>query len=137
MTYPYPSSPSGLYVLARDGKPLFRDTEQACWQWLHRQHCFSVEHALKHEGYTMSPDDGSACKFTAEGYNDHQRHQRGFQVEEPDGWAVYFRGRKALSGESYVVASNVLHAIQTGAQGTSECDEIARGFLNAAHWCQQ
>lgn len=137
MSYPYPYSPSGLYILARDGKPLFRDTEQACWAWLHRHHGFSVEHALRHEGYSMTPDDGSRCMFTAEGRDDHERQQQGFQAEEEDGWAVYHKGRKVLSGESYVVASNVLHAIQTGAHGVSECHEVARAILGSTEHTQR
>lgn len=53
--YPYQSSPTGYYILLRDGKETMRGTEQECWQFIHRFHCYSVEHALKYEGYSMEP----------------------------------------------------------------------------------
>lgn len=56
MAYPYGQSESGRYVLSRDGKEILRGTEQECWEYLHRTHGFSVDHALTHEGYAMEPE---------------------------------------------------------------------------------
>lgn len=56
MAYPYGQSESGRYVLSRDGKEVLRGTEQECWEYLHRTHGFSVDHALTHEGYAMEPE---------------------------------------------------------------------------------
>lgn len=51
----YPKSPSGQYVLRRDGQEVMRGTEDEVWQWLHRNHSYSVDHALRHEGYSIEP----------------------------------------------------------------------------------
>jgi hypothetical protein len=51
----YPRSPSDQYVLTRDGKEVLRGTENAIWAWMHRNHSFSVDHALKYEGYQIAP----------------------------------------------------------------------------------
>ena len=51
----YPKSPSGQYVLTRDGEEVLRGTENAIWAWMHRNHSFSVDHALKYEGYRIAP----------------------------------------------------------------------------------
>ncbi len=52
--YPYPPG-AALYQLLRDGVPMHCGTEQECWAYIHRQHGFSVSHALKYEGYVMRP----------------------------------------------------------------------------------
>lgn len=54
-TVTYPRSPSGQYVLTRDGKEVMRGTENAIWAWMHRNHSFSVDHAIQYEGYRIAP----------------------------------------------------------------------------------
>ena len=54
-TVTYPRSPSGQYVLTHDGKEVMRGTENAIWAWMHRNHSFSVDHALQYEGYRIAP----------------------------------------------------------------------------------
>lgn len=44
-----------LRVLRRDGEEVKRGTEAELFQYLHRTHSFSVQHALKHEGYELLP----------------------------------------------------------------------------------
>ena len=51
----YPYAQSVEYILAKDGKEVFRGTENACWVWLHRNTSLSVHRALTVEGYTMKP----------------------------------------------------------------------------------
>jgi hypothetical protein len=59
VSYPYKASPnagcgaSGQYVLLRYGKEVMRGTEGEVWQYIHRNHCYSVDHALKYEGYSI------------------------------------------------------------------------------------
>jgi len=55
----YPPSPSGQYVLSRDGKEVMRGTEQEIWQWMHRNHSYSIDHALRYEGYSITPAEGA------------------------------------------------------------------------------
>ena len=43
------------YQLSRDGVVVRVGTEDECWHWLHMNHCYSVHHALKYEGYKMEP----------------------------------------------------------------------------------
>lgn len=43
----------GPFQLRRDGALVFTGTEQECWAWIHRQHSYSVAHALQFEGYTL------------------------------------------------------------------------------------
>ncbi len=59
-SYPYDRSPSDQYVLTRDGKEVTRGTEQQVWAWMHRNVSSSVDHALKHEGYRITPVEGGA-----------------------------------------------------------------------------
>jgi len=56
----YPRSPIGQYVLTRDGKEVLRGTENAIWAWMHRNHSFSVDHALQYEGYRIAPVEAVA-----------------------------------------------------------------------------
>lgn len=51
----YPSSPSGQYVLTRDGQEIIRGTEEEIWRWMHRNHSYSINHALRYEGYAIAP----------------------------------------------------------------------------------
>ncbi len=63
----YPSSPVGLYVLRLDGAEVMRGLEIACWNYIHRVHPFSVDHAIRHEGYSMEPLIESASVTPAHG----------------------------------------------------------------------
>jgi hypothetical protein len=54
-SYPYPSSPSGQYVLTRDGKEIMRGTEYEIWEWMHSHLSYSVDHAFRYEGYKITP----------------------------------------------------------------------------------
>lgn len=51
----YPTSSSGQYILKRDGREVMRGTEQEIWQWIHRNHSYSIDHALRYEGYSIVP----------------------------------------------------------------------------------
>lgn len=57
-------------------------------------------------------------------------------VRTENGWGVRIGVQTPwipmLLDESYQVASNVVHAINTGAVGDSECDEVARAILARA-----
>ena len=55
--YPYKPSPIGLYVLMHDGREVIKGSEDLLWCHIHRRHSFSVEHALKYEGYSIKPLD--------------------------------------------------------------------------------
>lgn len=48
------------YRLTRDGKELLVGTERECWVYIHRMEPCSVSHALKFEGYAITP-----CKVGA------------------------------------------------------------------------
>lgn len=52
----YPKSVNGRYVLKRDGNELARGTELDVWSYIHQYHSFSVEHALRCEGFTIEPE---------------------------------------------------------------------------------
>jgi len=54
--YPYKKSPNNVYSLQRDGHLVMRGTEQQIWKYLHNTHSFSIDHALKHEGYKIEPE---------------------------------------------------------------------------------
>lgn len=41
------------YFLYRDNKLMFFGTELECVEYIHRHHCYSIDHALKHEGYSL------------------------------------------------------------------------------------
>lgn len=53
--YPYTQSPSNQYILTRDGQELARGTEHEVWKYVHKNHSFSVERALLHEGFKIQP----------------------------------------------------------------------------------
>ena len=46
---------SGPWTLYRDGKEILTGTERECWVYIHRMHCYSVDHACKWEGYSIKP----------------------------------------------------------------------------------
>lgn len=43
----------GPYTLRRDGVEVMTGTLGECWTWIHRNHCYSVSHACKWEGYSI------------------------------------------------------------------------------------
>jgi hypothetical protein len=53
--YPYDTSPTGTYLLSRDGEEVFRGSELGCFQFIHKTHSYSMSHALLYEGYSMTP----------------------------------------------------------------------------------
>jgi hypothetical protein len=53
--YNYGYSLTDDYVLTLDGQEVFKGTEAAIWRYLHRNHGYSVSHALKYEGYKIEP----------------------------------------------------------------------------------
>jgi len=48
-----PQRPGDRWVLSRDGVPVVEGTYQDCMVYIHRNHPYSVDHALKHEGYSI------------------------------------------------------------------------------------
>ena len=54
---------NNLFDLRKDGKLLFRGTEQECWNKLHQIQSASADWAIRYEGYTISP--------TMEDWKDH------------------------------------------------------------------
>ena len=52
--YPYQNTrEDGPYLLLRDGKEILTGTEGECWTWIHSHTPFSVDHALRYEGYSI------------------------------------------------------------------------------------
>lgn len=41
------------YTLYRDGKETLTGTERECFQYILNHHSYSVDHALKYEGYSL------------------------------------------------------------------------------------
>lgn len=54
--YGYRGSANGKYVLKRDGKEVMRGTETEVWQYVQGRHSFSVDWAIKNEGYRIEPE---------------------------------------------------------------------------------
>lgn len=48
-------NPEQVYTLDRDGKNVMMGTALEIAAWVHRHHSYSLDHALKHEGYTVTP----------------------------------------------------------------------------------
>lgn len=53
--YGYEKSETGRYELTRDGVTVLAGSEHDCWVYLHQTHSYSVEHALRFEGYAIAP----------------------------------------------------------------------------------
>jgi|HubBroStandDraft_2_1064218.scaffolds.fasta_scaffold58474_2 hypothetical protein len=87
-SYPYDKSPSGQYVLTRDGREVLLGTEQEIWSWMHKNVSSSVDHALKHEGYRIAPADGARSVRSVRASNPFSR-----PVREP----ARGRGRSGLA----------------------------------------
>lgn len=43
-----------IYILARDGKEIMRGTYFACMDYIHGMHSFSMQWALRWEGYSIT-----------------------------------------------------------------------------------
>lgn len=43
-------------VLRRDGEEVMRGTELEVWDYIYRNHSYSVLHACTHEGYSIEPE---------------------------------------------------------------------------------
>lgn len=41
------------YILLRDGKEVMRGYEDDCMKFIHKNHSYSFDHALKYEGYSI------------------------------------------------------------------------------------
>jgi hypothetical protein len=44
------------FILSRDGKEVLRGEEIDLWEYIHKNHPYSVSHALKHKGYEIEPE---------------------------------------------------------------------------------
>ena len=44
-----------MLILSRDGKQVFSGSSLECIRYIHENHCYSFTHALKWEGYSLSP----------------------------------------------------------------------------------
>lgn len=53
--YGYDESQVNRYELTRDGATVHVGTEQECWAFIHARHSYSVDWALRYEGYRMTP----------------------------------------------------------------------------------
>lgn len=53
--YSYRTSPTDQYVLALDKKEVIRGMSAIVWKYIHDNHSYSMAHALKYEGYTLTP----------------------------------------------------------------------------------
>lgn len=42
-----------IFILKRDNKEVMRGSEIACLDYIHNNHCYSMEHACKYEGYSL------------------------------------------------------------------------------------
>lgn len=42
-----------LFELRRDGRYIMIGTEYECMNYIHRNHSYSMDHALRYEGYTI------------------------------------------------------------------------------------
>lgn len=49
-----------MFTLYRDGQKVLTGSERDIWKYLHAVHSFSVYHALRWEGYSITKPDGSA-----------------------------------------------------------------------------
>jgi len=50
------------YRLLRDGKVILTNVDYfECLQYVHRNHCYSFDHALKYEGFKIEVVEGSKC----------------------------------------------------------------------------
>ena len=47
-------------ILRRDGVVVCRGTELELWSYIHRNHSYSVSHALQYEGYSIEYPKGRA-----------------------------------------------------------------------------
>lgn len=47
------------------------------------------------------------------------------------GWGLRVDGKDQIAGESYGVITAVEYSMRTGANGTSEADEVAKGILGS------
>lgn len=52
----YPNSPTGRYILYRDGVEIAKGKEADLWRYLHRASSSSVYWALRYEGYSIRPE---------------------------------------------------------------------------------
>jgi hypothetical protein len=43
------------FVLHHDGVEVVRGTEDECVRYIHRNHSYSFDHAIKYEGFTLLP----------------------------------------------------------------------------------
>ena len=43
------------FILSRDGKEVLKGSECACLDYIHNNHCYSMDHACKYEGYSFKP----------------------------------------------------------------------------------
>lgn len=44
-----------IFILSRDGKEVMRGSEFAVLDFIHNRHSFSMDHAIKYEGYSVTP----------------------------------------------------------------------------------
>jgi hypothetical protein len=58
----WPHSPDDRYILSHDGKRVMSGTSFEIAAYIHRMHSYSVDHALKYEGYSVRPESEGASE---------------------------------------------------------------------------
>jgi hypothetical protein len=53
--YNYNRSLNDTYILRRDGKDVLIGKEIEVWGYLHKTHSYSIDWAIKNEGYSIVP----------------------------------------------------------------------------------
>lgn len=48
-----------MFTITRDGQPITTVADQfALLRWFHRQHSYSIDHAVRYEGYAVLDEQG-------------------------------------------------------------------------------
>lgn len=115
------------FVLTHDGLEVMRGSENQIWTWLHRNHSYSVDWALKYEGYAIIPASPRALEVRDFAWAaTHESNLGGLSRAELERMDTDVLDRAAfgfVQGDTVKVPVEALHVRYTGDLENAE-DEV-------------
>ncbi len=130
--YGYGPSETGRYVLFHDSCEVMRGTEAEIWKELHR-HPYSVEHALRHEGYHIEAEVPMAVNSSwPEYYEDvvEELKKLGLRRSDADDYASKIRASWSTAQSPARVAREI-KAIESGELRQNQERDVLRDVMLA------
>ena len=92
------------HILSRDGQEIMRGTSFECTEYIHKNHSFSLDHAIRYEGYTMT-ENNMAAPFTQNDWDEFSGAESWDNGDQPV--IRYYNETAIIADKSSIQAINI------------------------------